>query len=242
MTDDVGYVEASFAGASLGERADAKPRMLTIGALCRELQEEFPEISISKIRYLEDQKLLHPRRTPSGYRLYSDDEADRLRTVLRLQRDEFLPLRVIRQELERGTAADLDGRRPDRRRRRQAPDENALFDRAAVVEATAVEDVFLGELIEYGIVKPDAAGTFSRSDAEIVQICSTLAEYGLGPRHVRQIHSLIDRSAGLFQGIVAPALRSGNPQRREQGLADLRILAQAAADLTERILVRDLGQ
>jgi DNA-binding transcriptional MerR regulator len=239
---DAGSVDAPSIGSDLLGHPAAAVQTLTIGALCRELQGEFPEISISKIRYLEDQKLLQPRRTPSGYRLYSEADAERLRTVLRLQRDEFLPLRVIRQELERGTAADLDGRRPDRRRRSQPPDETAVFDRAAVVEATGADEEFLGELIEYGIVKADAAGTFSRGDAEIVQICATLAEYGLGPRHVRQLQSLVDRAAGLFQGVVAPSLRSGNPQRREQGAVDLRILAQAAADLTERMLVRDLSR
>ncbi len=239
---DAGPVQASFPGSDLLGRPAAGAQTLTIGALCRELQGEFPDISISKIRYLEDQKLLQPRRTPSGYRLYSDTDAERLRTVLRLQRDEFLPLRVIRQELERGTAADLDGRRPDRRRRSQPPDETAVFDRTAVLEATGADEEFLRELVDYGIVKPAADGTFSRGDAEIVQVCATFSEYGLGPRHVRQLQSLVDRSAGLLQGVVAPALRSGNPQRREQGLVDLRVLAQAAADLTERMLVRDLSR
>jgi len=73
---------------------------LTIGAVCRHLQEEFPDVSISKIRYLEDQGLLTPRRTQGGYRLFTDEDVERLETILRLQRDEFLPLRVIRQELE----------------------------------------------------------------------------------------------------------------------------------------------
>ena len=74
----------------------------TIGAVCKALQQEFPDISISKIRYLEDQKLLTPRRTQGGYRLYTQNDIQRLRTILRLQRDEFLPLRVIRQELAGG--------------------------------------------------------------------------------------------------------------------------------------------
>ena len=75
----------------------------TIGAVCKALSAEFPDISISKIRYLEDQRLLTPRRTPGGYRLYSAGDVSRLRTILRLQRDEFLPLRVIRQELASGS-------------------------------------------------------------------------------------------------------------------------------------------
>jgi DNA-binding transcriptional MerR regulator len=88
-------------------RVQEPPRKsLTIGAVCKALSQEFPDISISKIRYLEDQKLLNPRRTPGGYRLYAHGDVSRLRTILRLQRDEFLPLRVIRQELAAGRAED----------------------------------------------------------------------------------------------------------------------------------------
>ena len=84
-----------------------KEKALTIGAVVKQLECEFPEISTSKIRYLEDQKLLAPRRTPGGYRLYGPSDVQRLKTILRLQRDEFLPLRVIRQELAAGTAEAL---------------------------------------------------------------------------------------------------------------------------------------
>src|SRR5579863_150696 len=89
-----------------GTGTDERPRQkaVTIGAVCKALQQEFPDISISKIRYLEDQKLLTPRRTQGGYRLYTQSDIQRLRTILRLQRDEFLPLRVIRQELAGGRA------------------------------------------------------------------------------------------------------------------------------------------
>ncbi len=91
----------------------SRPRKaLTIGAVCKILQSEFDDVSISKIRYLEDQKLLTPRRTSGGYRLYSQSDVERLRTILRLQRDEFLPLRVIRQELAAGGDIDLGGGPP----------------------------------------------------------------------------------------------------------------------------------
>src|SRR5256884_1064129 len=90
----------------------ALPRLLTIGAVCRRLQPEFPDISISKIRYLEDQGLLAPRRTQGGYRLFSEDDVERLQRILRLQRDEFMPLRVIRQELSSSSP---------RARRKRAP-------------------------------------------------------------------------------------------------------------------------
>ena len=101
MTDD--------AATEVSETQPEPPRQaksLTIGAVCKGLQQEFPDISISKIRYLEDQKLLTPRRTPGGYRLYSSNDVARLRTILRLQRDEFLPLAVIRQELAAGRSVE----------------------------------------------------------------------------------------------------------------------------------------
>src|SRR5271167_2993697 len=95
-------ISAPVAGA--GGTPSQKP--YTIGAVCKALAQEFPDISISKIRYLEDQKLLNPRRTPGGYRLYSQGDVARLRTILRMQRDEFLPLRVIRQELAAGRSGE----------------------------------------------------------------------------------------------------------------------------------------
>src|SRR4051812_35824705 len=97
---------------------------MTIGAVCKALLPEFPDISISKIRYLEDQKLLNPKRTAGGHRLYAPGDVARLRTILRLQRDEFLPLRVIRQELASGRASDAApakaGGRADSRSLRRA--------------------------------------------------------------------------------------------------------------------------
>src|SRR5919106_2222863 len=86
-------------------------RLHTIGAVCTRLQDEFPDISISKIRYLEDQGLLTPKRTRGGYRLFGEEDVERLETILRLQRDEFLPLRVIRHELAAGTGAERKRRR-----------------------------------------------------------------------------------------------------------------------------------
>src|SRR6201982_3866100 len=114
-------------------------RRLTIGAVCGMLKEEFPDISISKIRYLEDQGLLTPRRTQGGYRLFSEDDVERLETILRLQRDEFLPLRVIKAELAGGVGKE-------RRRRRSVVgvgeeelDLEELCDRAGITAARARE-------------------------------------------------------------------------------------------------------
>jgi len=91
----------------------ASPRQtLTIGQVCKLLAEEFDDISISKIRFLEDQRLISPQRTTGGYRLYSQDDVERLRTILRMQRDEFLPLAIIRDVLNQGIPRQTRRRRP----------------------------------------------------------------------------------------------------------------------------------
>src|SRR5919198_4299657 len=129
------------------ERASA--RLHTIGAVCGHLQAEFPDISVSKIRYLEDQGLLAPRRTRGGYRLFSEEDVERLGTILRLQRDEVLPLRVIRQELE-GPGASADRAR---RRAVGLTGEEPEIDVTELCERASVPPDFVRELEEYGIVQ-----------------------------------------------------------------------------------------
>ena len=133
----------------------ARAKSLTIGAVCKALAQEFPDISISKIRYLEDQKLLTPRRTQGGYRLYTQNDVQRLRTILRLQRDEFLPLRVIRQELAGGRtdgemAQERTAQRPDIRHLRRTAvavkGPGAVYSLEDVVEETGAAPRLVGEL------------------------------------------------------------------------------------------------
>src|SRR4051812_42717355 len=143
------------------ESSDGAPsnrKALTIGAVAKILGREFEDVSISKIRYLEDQKLLAPRRTPGGYRLYSQADVERLRAILRMQRDEFLPLRVIRQELATG-----DFSAPDRRggadvataRRAASVDAPVqLLTEEELVEQSGISESLLRELAEFGIVQP----------------------------------------------------------------------------------------
>src|ERR1700742_2398765 len=143
------------------EPADrARQKAVTIGAVCKALAQEFPDISISKIRYLEDQKLLAPRRTQGGYRLYTQSDVTRLKTILRLQRDEFLPLRVIRQELAGGraerevaTPAGTPDRAPVRRTAVTVRDRGALYSLDDVVEDTGADPGLIRELVEFGVIK-----------------------------------------------------------------------------------------
>src|SRR3954468_3635818 len=154
---------------------------LTIGAVCKVLGEEFDDISISKIRFLEDQKLIAPARTPGGYRLYSTDDVERLRSILRLQRDEFLPLAVIRDMLSQGHS------RPARRRRPRlvgGAESRLSFDEL-VSEADA-EATVVRELIEYGLLERgrDGERPYTRADIEIVALCGRLGRYGVAGRHL----------------------------------------------------------
>jgi DNA-binding transcriptional MerR regulator len=240
--------------AELGKRQ----KSLTIGAVCKALAQEFPDISISKIRYLEDQKLLTPRRTPGGYRLYTQGDVARLRTILRMQRDEFLPLRVIRQELAagRGGAGGVGSDTPPAPGRvgrdgglawrpsvsvREAT--GALYSMDDVLEETKAEAKLVRELEEYGVVKGEMRGGvryFDETEREIIAAVAELARYGVGGRNLRVFRSSADREANLLQQILAPALRSRNPERRKEAVDALENLAAVATHLKHLLLIRDL--
>ncbi|HWH10364.1 MAG TPA: MerR family transcriptional regulator [Solirubrobacteraceae bacterium] len=228
-------------------------KSITIGAVCKSLRQDFPDISISKIRYLEDQKLLTPRRTTGGYRLYSPTDVARLRTILRLQRDEFLPLRVIRQELAAGRGAEPDlapaaAAAPTDGRRRWRPtvavtEAAAYYTIADVVEATQADPRLIAELEDYGVIKGEKrAGVLCYDDTEreIIRAVTELARYGVGGRNLRVFRSSADREASLLQQILEPALRSRNPQRRREAVEALENLAAVATHLKHLLLIRDL--
>jgi DNA-binding transcriptional MerR regulator len=237
---------------------EAPRKSLTIGAVCKQLSQEFPDISISKIRYLEDQKLLSPRRTPGGYRLYAQSDVSRLRTILRLQRDEFLPLRVIRQELAAGrtenetpsaspsAAPPPDAARPGAALRRltfSIRDRGALYSLDDVVEETGAEPRLVKELEDFGIVKGEVrSGTtyYDETEREIVRAVTELARYGVAGRNLRVFKTSAEREAALLQQILAPSLRSRNPERRKEAIEALENLAAVASHLKHLLLVRDL--
>ena len=257
----------SAADGSLPAGPEAPPqgpavKSLTIGAVCKALSQEFPDISISKIRYLEDQKLLAPRRTPGGYRLYSGSDVSRLRTILRMQRDEFLPLRVIRQELAAGRTTDEDhppapaaggtgDARPGAALRRltfSIRAGGALYSLDDVVEETGADPRLVSELEDYGIVRgeqrggPGGAGAkyYDETEREIVRAVTELSRYGVAGRNLRVFRTSAEREAALLQQILAPALRSRNPERRKEAVEALENLAAVASHLKHLLLVRDL--
>jgi DNA-binding transcriptional MerR regulator len=228
-------------------------KSITIGAVCKSLVGDFPDISISKIRYLEEQKLLTPRRTAGGYRLYSPEDVARLRTILRLQRDEFLPLRVIRQELASGRATENETiaapqQAPQQQRRRwrtsvSVGDNNAFYPLAEVLEDTQADPKLVAELEEYGVIKGELrAGErfYDDTEREIIRAVTELARYGVAGRNLRVFRSSADREASLLQQILEPALRSRNPERRKEAVEALENLAAVTTHLKHLLLIRDL--
>jgi len=223
-----------------GRRPTGAQRLHTIGAVCHHLKDEFPDISISKIRYLEDQGLLTPRRTRGGYRLFSEEDVERLETILRLQRDEFLPLRVIRQELAAPSP-------PSSRNRRRRPvglgSDEAELSLGELCERAGITAQLARELEEFGLLSArDGVGErrFALVDADVAQACLRLSKYGLSPRHLRSFRTSADREAGLLEQVVAPSLRSRNPERRQEGLEDLQALGELAQELMQLLFWREL--
>jgi len=238
-------------GEDAPTRRDRKS--MTIGAVCKTLQQEFPDITISKLRYLEDQKLVAPRRTPGGYRLYSVSDLARLRTILRLQRDEFLPLRVIRQELASGRTAEdaprrlartpRDAGRGVRRQGVTVRDRGALFTLEDVLAETGGDPKLVRELEEYGVIKGEVrAGVtyYDETEREIIRAVSELARFGVAGRNLKVFRTSADREAALLQQILAPALRSHNAERRKEAIETLENLAAVASHLKHLLLIRDL--
>ena len=231
----------------------SRPRKaLTIGAVCKILQSEFDDVSISKIRYLEDQKLLNPRRTSGGYRLYSQSDVERLRTILRLQRDEFLPLRVIRQELAAGNDLGFGGGSGDgdRKPASGAVRRAILVDTSRtylsieeIVEETGAREELVRELEGFGIVQPEkreGRTVYDETDREIVRAANELSRVGVGARNLRVFRSSADREAQLLEALLGPSLRSRNPERRKEALQSLESLAATVSHFKHLLLVRDL--
>jgi DNA-binding transcriptional MerR regulator len=228
-----------------GAAAQHAPR-LTIGEVLAVLRDDFPDVTISKIRYLESEDLVHPQRTPSGYRKFSAADVSRLRYVLTAQRDHYLPLKVIKEQLDAidrgeplpvatpvpaavpppvGTAADPadgDGGRPLSREQ---------FARAAGLELEQLADC-----VEFGLLATDAEGRHPAADLPVARAAAGLARHGIEPRHLRVYRTGVDREAGLVEQLVAPVLRARSEEARTRATEKLHELAALSAQLHNALL------
>jgi DNA-binding transcriptional MerR regulator len=207
------------------------PRLHTIGSVCRRLQSDFPDISISKIRYLEDQGLLSPKRTRGGYRLFSEEDIERLETILRLQRDEFLPLRVIRQELASPSSKER------RRRRAGLTGQEPVIGLDELCARAGISPQQGRELVDYGLLE----APLTEADADTAAVCSRLVAAGAEVRHLRKFATAAGNQADLLEALV-PKLRSRNPEARQGAVEDLHGLAELAQELNQLLFWRTLRQ
>jgi DNA-binding transcriptional MerR regulator len=215
-------------------------KLLTIGSLVERLRPEFPDISVSKLRYLEEQGLVTPRRTKSGYRLFSEDDYRRLVRVLAMQRDEYLPLKVIRRELERSPAEPLA---PPRQGLRKvdfvAPVEGREYTAEELLSATGADTTLLDELEEFELVRGrqvSGVRRYTGTEAGIVGAAVELSRNGLRPKNLRLLKSAVDREVGLIEQVLLPSLRSQREERRREGLDQLEDIVQATTQLRQLLL------
>lgn len=227
----------------------ANDSLKSIGEVITALRDEFPEISISKIRFLESNGLLNPARTSSGYRKFSVVDIEHLRYILRMQRDYFLPLRVIREHidamnrgLEPPVVGDVAPKPP-----KVIVDVDEITSSSTAIRLTKDELIancdneikFVNELIDYGIIRADAAGFFSGTALNIAQKCASLAQFGLGPRHLKTIVTSASREVELFEPILKNSRSGKNPLSKAQA-EDLALQLAGTIVSLHAYVVRDL--
>jgi len=218
---------------------------MTIGELVEGLQPAHPDLSISKVRFLEDEGLVTPERTAGGYRKFSSQDAARVDLVLRLQKEHFLPLAVIREKLK-----DLDkGRVPEELRPMVTrPEAVALpFDEVEAVPLDQVQSnmglavTFVRELAEFGlvrIVKGEHGEELRRADIEIAHAAWDLRKFGVEPRHLRMYVTAAEREAALFSSILIPTLRHRTPETRQKLVETIAELTRLTDELKRHLLNR----
>lgn len=243
---------------------------LSIGEVLALLQDEFPDVTISKIRFLESQGLIDPERTPSGYRKFYEPDVDRLRFILREQRERFLPLRVIKDRLDtsepgvNGVQAAAAGG-PEMTAAESSPPGSGLTGSGPAVAAEASDPPArpdpssltadqlcaatgltrreLNEVERYGLLTGKTSGSTTYYDPDSVE-CARLAAvflgYGVEPRHLRLYRNGVDREAALFEQVVLPLVKQRNPQARAHAVEALRDLVSHGGQLREALLRRAL--
>lgn len=236
-------------GAGHGTAPAGEP-LVSIGAVLARLRDEFPEVTISKIRFLEAEGLVEPRRTPSGYRKFSAEDVGRLALVLRMQRDHYLPLKVIKEHLdaaERGE--DVPPLPGAARERSEAPwatgaDEPRTAARVGRAELLATAQAGEDELAEwesYGLVARLPDGGYDAESVTVARLIADLGRFGVEPRHLRVMKAAAERQADLVEQVVAPLRRHRNPQTRVHAEATTRELAGLCVRLHEALVKAALG-
>jgi DNA-binding transcriptional MerR regulator len=222
---------------------------LSIGEVLVGLKPEFPDVTISKIRFLESEGLIEPERTSSGYRKFYERDVDRLRKILKLQRDEYLPLRVIRERLQ--GAEDGDAPATEARPRRERAEEEVAVPTDVQVTAeelarsTGVEAAIVEELTSYGLLRPRRVNEerfYSGDDLVVLRILKEFFKFGVEPRHLTMYRHFADREAGFFEAIVLPMIRQRNPEAQRAAAEALDELIRASRKLKQTLVRANLSK
>jgi DNA-binding transcriptional MerR regulator len=221
---------------------------LSIGEVLVNLKAEFPDVTISKIRFLESEGLIAPERTSSGYRKFYDEDVQRLRTILKLQRDEYLPLRVIRGRLD--TGGDGSGPtatvpRPDDHAEDEmsVPATDVQMTAAELSTATGVDKEVVEQLESYGLIRSQTAGgekQYGGDDLVTLRVVKDFFKFGVEPRHLTMYRHFADREAGFFEAIILPVLRQRNPEARKTAAESITELSRIARRLKQALLQANL--
>jgi DNA-binding transcriptional MerR regulator len=222
----------------------------SIGEVLVSVKTEFPDITISKIRFLEAEGLIQPERTPSGYRKFYDKDVDRLKHILRLQRDEYLPLKVIKERLLKaeGGPDDVVEEPPEDRAVDEeiaTPPTGLQMSIDEMAAATGIEKERIRELESFGLLcshGPDGAQYYDGDDYVVLSIVRDFFRYGIEPRHLTMYKHFGEREASFFESIVMPHLRQRNPDARRQATVALSDLAKASRKLKAALLRNNLRQ
>jgi DNA-binding transcriptional MerR regulator len=217
---------------------------LSIGEVLVALKPEFPDVTISKIRFLESEGLIEPERTPSGYRKFYDRDVDRLRTILKLQRDEYLPLRVIRERLN-GNSSDIAStveRADEVEDELPEPAPTLEMSGEELAAASGVDLDVVEALTSFGLLRPAGSGaaTYGGDDLVVLRIVKDLFKYGVEPRHLTMYRHFADREATFFEQIVTPVLRQRNPEAKRQAAQSLVELSRISRRLKQALLRANL--
>lgn len=205
----------------------ADKKTYSISQVASMLKDEFPDITVSKIRFLESEGLIKPARKPSGYRIFTEKDIEQLKKILVLQRDYFMPLNVIREKLQSG---DL----PETVITEVAGAEDSPMPASEVHEKFNVGSEFLDELEKYGLVQPEntpEGKVYSADDIAIIDIAARLSNFGIEPRHLRVIENMAAREALTFEQIIFPLLK----QRTEAGLESAKKAYEALLNLSSSL-------
>jgi DNA-binding transcriptional MerR regulator len=219
---------------------------LSIGEVLETLRSEFPDISISKIRFLEAEGLITPERTGSGYRKFFDHDVARLRYILALQRDQFLPLRVIRRRLEEvdanGGAPASSGPGQDSTPQPQVPPAatDVHMDGRELAEASGLSERELAGLQDFGLLPVD--GTFDGDDLVVATAARRLFDYGIEPRHLRMHRQWAEREAAFVEQIVGPVTKRRGPDAQRDAARSAAELVEQSRRLREALLRSSLRQ